>query len=730
MSFSVALYPSGSDGTFVSAGGRNVHVPLRIEHAVEALGADNASIRGGEAAEDGTRDAAQFLSDIGRLLNAPGEAPRGTADCATVIMADESFRPLLSDSLLNALCPALRITAVVDAREPVPDLLGSGGSLLLALTDSFDYRRFSAWETWARARSAHWAALYRTAQGAGYGPFVEPAGTPTMRDLARRWVCAAADEKAQRAVLDAPSYVRYDQASSGMLAWCLATFLADVERWITGKSCRGLWRNVNLDAARQDITQDPVLPVDLSRIGQSEQADATAGAHLTPDDVVNQNTGIVLRLRQIKYRTQLPSGLIYVESQTADMSRLHPWASNIYNAGSAWDDLERAKKGATGEAIERYCGNAIDEDRLVYGSYDELRRQGRPAVDPRRLALFTPRQYAEPGFPFVPFDTAVRTHWVQGISLASSTEIMVPASLTFINWNTGRFEFDPPLHPAYYPGIAAGHTLDAAISNGLEEVIERDAAMVWWLSGCALPTVTGAPAEFARSRLGPDSPMNVRLVPLPNRFGVPTFAGVVHDAQHAIGGFGLAARATPEEAATKALLEGFGLVEAAVDLQRPDGGFWHDYEALGLRQAVKPIRADRHYLDSYRKDFRDVTDLWCQLQVQLDPRSWDTVKARLSGPETRGWERLPRVESRTAAQYVKRMCDAEFEPIYVDVTTADVAAAGWHAVRVIIPGLVPNFPTAFPPLGGDRVATEPVRLGWAEEPLTPAAVYSFPMPYA
>lgn len=79
---------------------------------------------------------------------------------------------------------------------------------------------------------------------------------------------------------------------------------------------------------------------------------------------------------------------------------------------------------------------------------------------------------------------------------------------------------------------------------------------------------------------------------------------------------------------------------------------------------------------------------------------------------------------------MQQLTNAGFEPLLVDLTTADARAAGWHAVRVIVPGLVPNFPTAFAPLGGGRVSTEPTHLGLVDQPLTDESVWRFPMPYA
>ena len=55
---------------------------------------------------------------------------------------------------------------------------------------------------------------------------------------------------------------------------------------------------------------------------------------------------------------------------------------------------------------------------------------------------------------------------------------------------------------------------------------------------------------------------------------------------------------------------------------------------------------------------------------------------------------------------------------YVDVTTADVARTGYRVVRVVVPGLIPNWPAGFPFLGKRRVQDIPVQLGGGRDPWT------------
>lgn len=713
----VGVYPLRSGSTLVCLDAdRRAAVDAPCTDVARALVDEPAGADGGPvpgfAAElrrlvDGMR------ADRARTL---GETRRARA----VLDLDPSLAAVAAPPLA-ALLDELGIPVV----HGLGDLGGLGADdLLVTLAVGYDHGRLRAVEDAVTASGAWWACAWLEEGQLVAAPFRDDRPAATLRDLAGRWLSTATDEQHARSRLRPPHAAVSTSPSDATLKALGAAHLARaVERWLLGRDPQAGYRCLRVDRHGVEHT-DPVLPV----------PHRSTVRHPTglfrPLDVVSTRTGIVTRLRPVTFRTAVPPQLRYVESETADMSRLAPWASNTYNAGSSWGDEEAAAAGAVGEAVERYCGNAVDGDDLIDASYDELVRAGRRAVDPRTLALFSRRQYDDPGFPFVEFSRTLRTPWVAGWSLATGEEVLVPAALTFVNWNAGVGAGRPPTNPAFYPGIAAAPSLDQALANALEEVVERDAAMLWWLSGHAAPTL---PADALVDSLVPrawreETGTTVRVVPLLSRMGVPAVAALVSSPAAGLTTMGLAARNTPEAAVSKALLEGFGLLETAVDMQDPRGGFWSSVTAEGAG-AVKPVRADRRYLDDYRPDFRDVTDLYSQLQVQLDPRAAAQVDSRVAAASV-DLASLPRLPERDPAAYVRELTERGFEPVAVDLTTADVALAGWRAVRVLVPGLLPNFPTAFPPLGTGRATREPRRLGWREDEMPEAEAYRFPMPYA
>lgn len=146
-------------------------------------------------------------------------------------------------------------------------------------------------------------------------------------------------------------------------------------------------------------------------------------------------------------------------------------------------------------------------------------------------------------------------------------------------------------------------------------------------------------------------------------------------------------------------------------------------------QGLKPWRADRRYLDAYRRDFRDVTTLICQTQVYLDPRAAQAVRPWVNVPVGRELTDLPRLAPGLEA--LQAAVEAQgHEIFYADVTTPDVAATGLAVTRTIVPGAIGNFPAAFPFLGRGKAQDTAVRLGWRAHPLAEDDLTKIPLPHA
>ncbi|MFE2218482.1 YcaO-like family protein [Streptomyces canus] len=438
----------------------------------------------------------------------------------------------------------------------------------------------------------------------------------------------------------------------------------------------------------------------------------------------------VTRTRAFRGLGGTPTALRLAVADLADLTGRLPWQSDRQTFGTSWESAEAATVSALGEAVERLCADTAPErGRMLYGRYEQLRRRGVPALEPGRLALYSPRQYATAGFPFLPFLNDSPAHWVEARSLTRDEPVHVPAFLVYSAWRRMPYARREPSY-AFPPlgGTAAGATYEQAVLGGLQEVVERDAAAVWWANAHPLPALPLTPGLRALTG-GARREFDVRLVRIDTEFGTPVLAAGVRGRDEGWLTYGFAARADPREAAAKALAEAYTLQNTCQALDAPGAV----PDTPGRPSPLRPHRQDRRYLDSYRTHTGEVggmVEQLCQLQLFLDRRAVDRV-ARWAWDLPAG--RWPAASDRRegGAQALIAAADAAgFEVLGVDLTTPRAAAAGLHAYRVIVPGTVQAAPAAYPARGLRRMQDTAVRLGWRGQPLAEEGLNRFPMPHA
>ena len=454
------------------------------------------------------------------------------------------------------------------------------------------------------------------------------------------------------------------------------------------------------------------------------------------DRLVDPRVGIIRRLARRSLPAEAPASLITYGADVADARRFAPVTVDLVAMGASFDDPERALRAAGGEAIERYCGNFVPVSRLRRASYDELISNREQAIDPSSLVLYSEAQYEQPGFPFVQFRRDLVVRWVEGVSLADGAARWVPASLCYINYHNGPLAAEPRVNFVMYSGVAAGETRKHAELSALLELVERDATMVWWYSG--MPCEAFHPGSpFLRALLA--SPRNrgrlrYRVIRVPSRFTLPVIGVFCEDLVRQLVALGTACRLDPLEAVAKAAAEAVHLWTFALGLLEPDGHIWQAV-AKGVfdARAYRPFRADRSYRDSFRADFHDMVDLGSNAQYYLDPSTHHLLRRIREAPVRHRLDALPRLQLDMEAAHdavVGELVAAGFEPVSVRLTTSDVAEAGLEVVRVVVPGLVPNGPAAFPFLGSRRIREEPMHLGFAPGPIEERDLILDPLPHA
>ena len=416
--------------------------------------------------------------------------------------------------------------------------------------------------------------------------------------------------------------------------------------------------------------------------------------------LVDPRFGLIKSLEMTPLPPEMPRRLHRAHAMCSAAQRFSSWHSDKESGGFAWDDPAAAQAAAAGEAIERYCGNLVPAG-LRRSSWKELDRAGEAAIDPLSLALFSDAQYAERGFPFVPFDRDLPVLWTEGQSLVDGAPIWVPASLVWVTFFFGApTAGEPRTHATPYAGIAAGANREHAELSAMLELLERDAMSLAWHRGDPLPELDMP--DWLIERVSTES-VGLRFYEIPSELGAPVVGALAHDATTDIQTLGMACRTEPVAAALKAAAEAFQLLLTGRILDNPASSYMEEVAAGAPGLGVKPWRADRAYRSSYRKDWRDAWDLLCHVQIHLDPVMRGPLMARLSGGGTKRLDEMP-VLGATRDGLVNHLQSHGYHPIRVDVTTPDVAETGLSVARVVVPGLYGNAPAAFPYLGGERMA--------------------------
>lgn len=225
--------------------------------------------------------------------------------------------------------------------------------------------------------------------------------------------------------------------------------------------------------------------------------------------------------------------------------------------------LQEAFQGCVGEGIEYLSQLQRAGDALIAADGVEA------------VAMLDP-----PARELVSELTAERTgavvSWHRAIRLFDGAEVLLPADLC-LRRPQAMQEFAPP-----YPlsiGSAAGTSFEGAALHGLLELIERDAASLWWRGGCrgrAVPSGVelSVQALLRELRVGAKVGRRSWLLDITTDIGTPAVAALSCRPDGFGLAFGLAARQTLQAAARSAVMEmcQIELAQAVVAAKRAERG--------------------------------------------------------------------------------------------------------------------------------------------------------------
>lgn len=279
------------------------------------------------------------------------------------------------------------------------------------------------------------------------------------------------------------------------------------------------------------------------RKGSAEEAELLEAAAATHGPWVQDAARLLDRM--LLMRSAWAPGLRYVGGMARTMTAAGGMEPAL-SVGGAGFTLEDAVAGCLGEAVERLSQIERDGDIVLTAPIEDVRV---PDQIGELIDLIRARDVA----PLPPID------WVRARSCTTGDEALVPADWCLRRAKPLALEIPGG---ALSTGSAAATALDDATARGLLELIERDAASLWWhaIRGAAAlgngRVETAAAARIAGElRQGDGGGRRTSVIDITSDLGIPVMAAFSHQDDGIGFTLGLAARVSPSRAVSGALME-------------------------------------------------------------------------------------------------------------------------------------------------------------------------------
>jgi oxazoline/thiazoline synthase len=355
------------------------------------------------------------------------------------------------------------------------------------------------------------------------------------------------------------------------------------------------------------------------------------------------------------------------------------------------------------EALERYSGVWSGDEPSIVASRAELRDA---AIGLNDCLRFSARQFSDRDrlnaanddphawIPH-PLDADDPIAWVEAQSLTTGERRFLPAAYCYY----GHPDLQRGFTFADSNGCAAGASLAEAAAFALLELVERDAAGIWWfnrlrrtavdLDSCSLPLVHELRDLYAKR----GRPFWV--LDLTSDLGVPVMAAIsarqMETFQDIIYGFG--ADFSAESALERAVLEmnqSYYLVAAS----HGSGGRYRTDRKSTCRWFREATLSNQPYLVPDRGQHERKLSQF----PQLNSSSWED----------------------TVMRTVARLHHKRLETLILDQTRQDI---GLPVCRVVVPGLCHIWRR----LGAARLYDVPIAMGWLKTPCEEKALNELPV---
>lgn len=411
------------------------------------------------------------------------------------------------------------------------------------------------------------------------------------------------------------------------------------------------------------------------------------------DYLIDEHTGVIKFLRE-EYRQAGTPNFFHYYAQACN-TKAFSRQENFGRAGGASIDRDRAIAKAVGEAVERYCSALFQVEELPLTSYESASFQ---CVHPGTFALFSPEQYAEPGFLFVPFTERTVVRWVPALDPLLNEIIHVPAGMVYVPYYYYQDTGDQPVVQPISTGLACHCSPAEAALSAICEVIERDAFIITWQARMARPQIrveTLSEKNRHLLKLIEETGYSVTLFNITMDSGVPTILSVARSKHHEGPPFAVAAASSlsPEVALQKSL-----------------------EELEHTRSYCHMIKTHLPRLETI-PGFTNIEDQESHLNFWCDEAHSHLAAFLFESDERIDFGEIENIETGDPQSDLKVLLEkinmVGHRVLLCDITTPDIRQLGLYVVRAVIPGFQPFFVGyRYRALGGSRLWTIPQKLGY------------------
>jgi ribosomal protein S12 methylthiotransferase accessory factor len=368
------------------------------------------------------------------------------------------------------------------------------------------------------------------------------------------------------------------------------------------------------------------------------------------------------------------------------------------------------------EGLERYCGLAAHGKRTVV--HDSFRKLEGNALNPIKVGIHAQDQYAQPGFPFHPFNPDRSINWVWGYSFLEERPILVPELLAYYSLGCGDgFVYETS------NGCALGGSLEEAIFHGIMEVVERDSFLLTWYAQLSIPRLDPYSANDQELQLMIE---RVRAVAGYDLYfynstmenGIPSIMAIAKNRKQK--GLNLICAAGAHLDPLRAVKS--AIHELAAMMMTLDEKFEENQEELQrmLQDSSLVKKMDDHGLLYGMPQAED------RLQFLLD----ENRPLRTFDEEFK-WKSKHTDLTEDLQEILTVFRNLNLDVIVVDQTTSETLRNGLHCVKVLIPGMLPmTFGHHLTRVTGlERVLRVPMELGFTSQPLKFGELNPHPHPF-